>query len=234
MAAKRKPGPDGVVISTRALAEWGSAAAGWIRTQADHCLETVGEATRRASGSAKSALVGLVDLLPLKPDSPFSTRLLRHYVEATGEPYELGEIPEEWQVWIAGVTRARPGRHRSLNPYNSGLYDLRNSLGHFDVVITRQKDSKRTVYDIEDVYEFGYLRGDRNQRGRHGFPLGELGDSTRRMLEMMLPEAEYRNPGGFTEKWEMRSVGKETILYIPQEVLASEGRPFQVHGRFVR
>jgi len=154
-------------------------------------------------------------------------------VEETGDPYDLGTIPKEWQQWIVKATKAKPGRHPNLNPYNSEIYDLRNSLGHFDVVVTLEKGSRLKIYEIQDTYEFGYIKNDKSQKGRHGFPLGELSDSTLKALRSLLPTEEHQNPGGFRERWEIKKVGKETFLYIPQEVLASIGKPFKVHGKFV-
>ena len=66
--------------------------------------------------------------------------------------------------------------------------------------------------------------------GRHGFPIGEPSDRTLRILRTLLPSGEHQNPGGFKERWEIKKVGKETILFIPQEVLASIGKPYKVRG----
>jgi Protein of unknown function (DUF3396) len=49
-------------------------------------------------------------------------------------------------------TKGRPGKHSNLNPYNSGIYDLCNSLGHFDVVITERKGSRLKTYEIQDRF----------------------------------------------------------------------------------
>jgi hypothetical protein len=236
MGAKRRPGPDGSDTASYpdGLSQWSGVARGWVRTQVDRSAEAAKSFGQTALGTGKSTLLGILDLLPLKPDSPFSTRLLRHYVEGSGDAYELADIPEQWQNWIVTATKARPGRYPNLSPYNSGIYDLRNSLGHFNVVVTQQKNSTVRIYEIEDVYEFGFDLNDRNQRGRHGFPLGQLGENTAHMFEFALPPEEHWNPGGFKERWEVKKAGKETILYIPQEVLAQQGKPFKVHGKFLR
>jgi hypothetical protein len=48
----------------------------------------------------------------MKPESPVSTALLQHYVEGSGKPYELSEVPTAWKDWIVGILGRRPGRHR--------------------------------------------------------------------------------------------------------------------------
>jgi len=193
----------------------------------------VDRATSTAGGHARSVLLSIVDLLPVKPDSPFSTALLKHYVERSGEPYVLAQIPKAWQDWIVAATKGRVGRHRALNPYNSGLYDLRNSLGHFDVEVKANRDGTKTFL-ISDTYQFGAMANDSAQRGRHGFPVGELTSWQIEALKGLIPVDEYRNPGGFRERWEIKTVGKETILFIPQQYLAAQGTPFQVTGSFTR
>jgi hypothetical protein len=65
-----------------AVSGWSSAVGGWF----DRAGETV-------SGHAKSVLLSLVDWLPFKQASPFSTALLKHYVERSGDPYTLVDIP---------------------------------------------------------------------------------------------------------------------------------------------
>lgn len=185
------------------------------------------------SGHAKSVLLSLLDWLPFKQASPFSTAFLKHYVEYSGEPYTLANIPGEWQEWIIKATGGRPGMHRELNPYNSGLYDLRNSLGHFDVEVKANKDGTKT-YTISDIYQFGFTKNDKTQRGRHGFPIGNLNPLEVESFRHLLPNDEYTNPGGFKERWEIKSVGKETILFIPQQYLAQQGKPFKVTGGFTR
>jgi hypothetical protein len=232
VGAKRKPGP--LSASSDQSNDWTPVALGWMRTQADRASESVKAVAERVSATGKSTLLGILDLLPLKPDSPFSTKLLRHYVEGSGEAYELGEIPEQWQDWIVKATKAKVGRHQDLSPYNSGIYDLRNSLGHFTVTVSQPKNSKSKLYQIEDIYAFGFIRNDRDQRGRHGFPLGQLSETTTHTIQFLLPHTEHRNPGGFSEKWEIRKAGKETTLFIPQDVLAQQGKPFRVHGKFQR
>jgi hypothetical protein len=229
MGAKRKPGP--LSTSSDELSHWTRAAKGWVRTQADRATETVNALGQRFSCECKSLIIEILDLLPVKPDSPYTISLLRHYVEGSGAAYDLGEIPEDWQNWIIKATKGKPGKHSNLNPYNSGIFDLRHALGHFDVIVTVQKDDSR-LYEIQDTYQFGFTPHDRDQRGRHGFALGQLDENTIHVIEFVLPADEHRNPGGFKEKWEVKKVGKENILYIPQEVLAQNGKPFKVSGKF--
>src|SRR5262245_16652656 len=45
------------------------------------------------SGRMKSWTLALVDMLPVKPDSPNSTAFLRHYVEGSGDNYVIKDVP---------------------------------------------------------------------------------------------------------------------------------------------
>ena len=169
----------------------------------------------------------------MKPNSPKSTALLKHYVEKSGDLYRFDEIPSEWQDWIVKAIGKRPGIHRDLNPYNSNIFDLRNSLGHFDVKVTLLTTGK-AKYEILDVYQFGFIPNDKTQKGRHGFPLGELSEVQLKAARALLPSTDYHNPGGFNERWEIKAIGKETMILIPQQVLAEQGKPFKVEGSFER
>lgn len=192
-------------------------------------LEVAVRGGRLVPGAAKSLIMSLCGLL--KSDTPRSAEVLKHYVEGSGEPYELKDIPPEWQDWIVKQTGGRPGVHKELSPYNAGIMDLRNSLGHFDVRVTRNADGSKT-YEIADEYVFGYKENDTKQEGRHGFPVSE---SQRAMvLDVGLPTGTWKNPGGFEEGFEIKQVGKEYILYVPQQVLAENGKPFDVKGGFTR
>jgi len=185
-------------------------------------------------GHAESVLLSLLDWLPFKQSSPFSTALLKHYVERSGDAYTLATIPGAWQAWIIKATGGRPGMHRNLNPYNSGLYDLRNSLGHFDVEVKINNDGTKTYAISKDSYHFGFIPNDKTQRGRHGFPLGNLGEWETATIRDYLPQNEYMNPGGFKERWEIETVNNETILFIPQKFHAKKGTLFKVTGSFTR
>ncbi len=189
------------------------------------------------SGHLKSIAITTLDLIlslvPLKPDSPYSVALLKHYVEASGDPYELKDIPKDWQDWIVKATAGKIGLHRELSPYNSGIFDLRNSLGHFDVNVKLNQDGTKS-YAITKFYQFGFKKHDKAQTGRHGFPLGSHDSSKVDLLRKLLPTKQYLNPGGFKEGWEIRQQGKETILFIPQQVLVKEGKPYWVSGTFRR
>jgi hypothetical protein len=205
------------------LSDWGKKAGKWVSDVGDS-----------ATGHSKSLLLTVVDLLPLKEESPFSTALLKHYVERSGSVYELQNIPVPWQEWIARATAGRPGKHANLSPYNSGLFDLRNSLGHFDVEVKPGSTPKTKKYLIFDIYQFGFIPNDKAQRGRHGFPMGNVTGWKLDAARKLLPSTEYQNPGGFKEKWQIKVVGAETILFIPQQYLANQGKPFPVSGVFER
>ena len=226
-----RPGPIGITSPhaqnwrsnwKSEVSEWSSAVGDWFNRTG----ETV-------SGYGKSVLLSLVDWLPFKQASPFSTALLKHYVERNGNTYTLVNIPREWQDWIIKATNGRIGMHRELNPYNSGLFDLRNSLGHFNVDVKANKDKTKT-YIISDLYQFGFIQNDKTQRGQHGFPLGNLSQWEIATLRHLMSNDEYINPGGFKERWEIKKVGKETVLFIPQQYLAQQGRPFKITGSFTR
>ena len=210
---------------------------GRASTGADHWYNSaanwMSDATDRLTGYSKSVLLTILDVLPLKEDSPFSTALLKHYVERSGKPFQLENIPVEWQEWIVKATGKRLSVHKELNPYNSGLFDLRNSLGHFNVTVKLGQGEIRT-YVISDVYQFGFKKNDKGQTGRHGFPIGNPSAWQLAAARRLLPNKEYVNPGGFNEKWEIQTNGKETLLLIPQQFLAEQGKPFDVNGSFER
>jgi hypothetical protein len=192
------------------------------------------QANRPTSGikqSAKSVLLGLLNRLPFKPNSPISTALVRHYVEASGDPVSLKELPFPWQDLILKATHGRAGYYRDVSSYDVGLYDMQNALGHFDVGV-KAMGGGEMLYSIHDEYQFGFRKGDK--QARHGFPLGEMSDVTLSALGKMLPSDEYWNPGGFAEHWEISRIRGENILFIPQQFLAQQGVPFEVYASFRR
>ncbi len=236
MAGKRKAAPQCVTkghptVDKGTMCRQQSPTPGPVGTEPGGFWDRMGSTL---SGHGKSTLIWILDWIPFKPDSPYSTALLRHYVEGSGETYQLKEIPQPWQDWIVKVTKGKPGRHPNLDPYNSGLFDLRNSLGHFDVVVKKDRGSNLKTYHLSDTYQFGFKKNDRRQRGRHGFPCGDLDEGAIQAIRRLLPSGEYQNPGGFKERWEIKKVGKETILFIPQQFLAENGKPFKVEGSFTR
>ena len=170
---------------------------------------------------------------------PYSTALMKYYVQGNGEKFDLnqmGPIPDEWQVWIAKQTGGKVGKH-SLNPYNAKPFmpDLKNSLGHFDVVISATQGSSVKTYRVEKaLYKFGFKPHDTHHLGQHGFELPYMSDSEAKNLEDLLPTEKYHNPGGFSEKFELKKKMNRWTLYIPQQVLASVGKPFPVQGEFQR
>jgi hypothetical protein len=192
-------------------------------------FEVAVRGARFVPGVAKSFVISVASLL--KSDTPRSAEMLKHYVEGSGKPYELKDISKQWQDWIVKQTSGTPGVHKDLFPYNAGIGDLRNSLGHFDVAVTRNADGSRT-YEITDKYAFPPTEHDTEQKGRHGFPVTER--QREQILDVGLPTGTWRNPGGFDESFEIKKVGHEYILYIPQQVLAENGTPFEVKGSFTR
>lgn len=170
---------------------------------------------------------------------PYSTALMKYYVQGTGKPFDLnqmGPIPNEWQVWIASQTKGKVGKC-SLDPYHAKPFmpDLKNSLGYFDVVITATQASNVKTYKIQkDSYEFGFTPHDTKRTHQHGFELPFMNDSEAKNLEGLLPTGTYQNPGGFPEKFELKKVNGKWTVHIPQQVLATVGKPFPVYGEFER
>jgi hypothetical protein len=170
---------------------------------------------------------------------PYSTALMKYYVQGSGDPFDLnkmGPIPSDWQVWIEKQTGGKVGKH-SLNPYNAKPFmpDLKNSLGHFDVVIGATPSSSVKTYRIQkDSYKFGFKPHDTHHTGQHGFELPFMTDSEATNLRGLLPTRRYHNPGGFSEMFELKKVHGKWTLHIPQQVLANVGTPFPVYGEFKR
>lgn len=184
---------------------------------------------RTVGRMAKSMVLALLDRLPFKPDSRYSTALLRHYVEGSGDPVPLSELPRAWKDLIIRQTGRRVGKHKDVSSYDAGLYDMQNSLGHFDVEVVSMGGGEKQ-YKIHDEYKFGFRKGDR--QARHGFPLGNIGERSLSAVGAMLPAGTYRNPGGFEERWEIQRIRGENILFIPQQFLAQQGVPFEVFASF--
>lgn len=188
------------------------------------------DTVRGLRGNAESGLVAVVyivvsNLANLKAE--WTVALFRHYVGASGASFEIDPVPQDWQEWIIGRVGRRPGR-RVLKPYNSGIFDLRNGLGHFENTVTVGGGS--TVYQLNDRYVFGDVY---TARDRHGFPVDALSPSQRSTLKRLLPDKVYKGRRtGFEERFELKKVGREHILYIPQPVLEDHGVPFLVTGRF--
>lgn len=184
----------------------------------------------QASQYGKSFLIRLFDAIPFKKNSPLSTALIRHYVEGSGEPVSLADVPKDWQDLVVRQTHGRAGKYRGLSSYDQGVYDMQNALGHFDVDVTPMGNGEN-LYSISDYYVFGYKKNDR--QSRHGFPL-DLSERMQSIVKSMLPTQTYQNPGGFEEKWEIKKVKNETILFIPQQFLEQNGVPFEVRASFRR
>jgi len=191
--------------------------------------------TDYTGGQARSIVLTMIEALQIKPNSPFSTALLKHYLKRSGTQLNLAdvaEIPIEWKDFIVKTTKGQMGSH-NITPYNSGIFDLRNSLGHFDVKVTMAPNNG-THYAISDYYAFGFFKNDSAKKGRHGFPLGNIQKDQISLLRALLPDENYCNPGGFYESWEVRETGSETILYIPQAYLANVGKSYYVVGSFIQ
>ena len=171
----------------------------------------------------------------------FAMALFRHYLEGSGESCnlnEVGAIPENWQTWIVKATTGKRLRQSlPLNPYNAKppIRDLKNALGHFEVVVTPKEGSGAKIYDIEKKsYYFAFKPHDTGRTGQHGLELESMGDDDIRQLKTWLPTRQYQNPGGFSEGFEISRVHGVWTLFIPYQVLVEAGKPFRVYGRFER
>lgn len=188
--------------------------------------------TRRAASEPFQMIDRVASVTGFKERSPYAAEFFNHYLSGGGSDVNT-DFPQEWQDWVIAQTRGRPAGTYELSPYDSGIYDLRNTMGHFKVTVRQEQDGTRT-YDCTDIYDFGYYSQDRSQRGRHGFGLGNLADGTVSTLNRFLPSTEYQNPGGFTERVEIKTLGGETYLLIPRELLRQQGTPFNVRSTFRR
>jgi hypothetical protein len=189
-------------------------------------------------GVMKSGLVWVAN--KCKMHQPFSAGFLQHYLEGSGKPLDVsdvGPIPEQWQEWIAKKTKGVPGRHH-LDPYHSVplITDMKNSLGHFDVIVSQSPDSSKKIYEIEKrEYHFGFKPHDKGHTGQHGFELQHWSEHEVKEAQYFLPVEKFHNPGGFSEKFEIRKDHQHHwVLFVPQQVAAQAGKPFAVHGRFER
>jgi hypothetical protein len=187
--------------------------------------------------AVKSTLVWIGN--KCKMQQPFSAGLLQHYLEGTGTQLDLsdiGPVPDLWQEFIVKETKGTLGRHH-LDPYHSKplITDMKNSLGHFDVIVSAKADSTQKIYLIEKKqYHFGFKPHDRRHTGQHGFELQNWSDRDVEEARYFLPVQKFHNPGGFSEKFEIRKVHHHWVLFIPQEIASQAGKPFAVHGRFER
>jgi RHS repeat-associated protein len=180
------------------------------------------------AGETKGLAVGVARLLA-GSDRQNASKLFQHYVQGTGTPYQLSEIPRQWQDWIVRDTHGKPGLHH-MNPYDKGMYDLQNTLGHFDVNVVKNKDGSKT-YNLSDYYDFP---APSSERERHGFGVSDLKGWKLFAVMGMLPWTVYQATTGLRERWEIKKVGKEMVLFIPQPWLKSQGRSFRVKGGFLR
>lgn len=156
-----------------------------------------------------------------------SIDFLKHYTYGRGAAYQL-EVPLTWQQAITARYK-KPGHYREVSPYNWGMKDIQNSLGHFDLKVV--KNSNQTLaYFITDEYKFP---APKNQRQRHGFQVPGLTDDRAAYIRThLLPADVYTNRNGFKEKWELVKIQHEWTLFIPQPFLDDYGVNFKVSGNF--
>ncbi len=193
----------------------------------DWVAEQIRSAAGRAMSAAVAAAEPIFELLTGNQVA-MSAALLRHYLEGTEEEYKLSPVPEDWQRWIVQDINARPVQDwYEMNPYNTGLYDLRNSLGKFYVQVRRSPAG--STYIIHNPYAFGFVKGQ-----RHGFPLGHLSDENIELIRKHMPSIEFNDPTGGTERFEIRRLDSENTLLVPWLALNIVGKAFRVKGEFKR
>jgi len=202
-------------------------------------------------GWGKSAIVAFVKtLMKLRGDDlSMQAVLFQHYVGGSGETFDLNSfspIPERWQVWIENVTHGEIGIHAGINgesAQSAGLDDLSDSLGHFTVVVTQNPASGLKTYDIrkegKERYQFGLNAHDPQRRHRHGFRIHLDDNDISKIRSHFMPTRVYDyGRAKFDEQFrivkEVHQRKVKWVVYVPWQVLASAGTPFNVHGRFER
>ncbi len=171
-----------------------------------------------------------LNTLGFKQESPFASDFFTHYLAGRGDSLKV-DIPGEWKDWIISEVGDKTGTFR-LNPYDSEIFDLKNSLGYFDVEVLENEDGSK-IFKLHDKYEFAFAKNDLSEKGRHGFSVGELDEETiKKLNEKFLPKRTFANPGGFEERFEIKTIGDKTYFFIPQEWLDENGYPYTIEGEF--
>ena len=189
----------------------------------------VGEGKELAVTTLDSALVAV----GFKPYGAEMRTTIQHYVEGTGEPLDIGEIPQEFVDVIMEQTGGNPGTYE-INPYTTRDYAVTHAFGHFYVSIPEEGS---TGY-MTDYYDFSMGSHSVAQGGAHGFQVASMPDEAVYVANNhVLPSTEFKSTGGKEiERVELTNVqvGDEqrTILFIPSEVLDKAGKPYQIRGTF--
>ena len=160
----------------------------------------------------------------------------RYFISDGKTPYELTEIPADWQDWIVKqLKNKKDGKQHPLSPYNDGPADLRETLGGFNVEIIKNSDGTRT-YKISDTYNFEFTPEEIKKKTQHGRVVEWMGPTTIRYMNNYLATlGEYDYPDGKTkEKFEIKKLAKGNTLILPQKWLLENGLPFPVKGEFTR
>ena len=189
-----------------------------VRDFLDEAVEYTKETPKWVTWLVLSAL----QLAGVKSDAPSTIRFFKHYLSEEGEDLDLDPVPPLWQDEIGKRYKGRSGKLK-VNPYNWGVFDIQNTLGHFDLMITREKDGS-TSYEIEDYYQFPY-KDDAGKIIRHGF---EVDAEQAQTLRSRLPTRVYK----YDQKFEIVKLGKKTYFYLPTEWLQQNGTAFKVKGKF--
>jgi hypothetical protein len=185
-------------------------------------LEEAVDVSEQTPEQMKWLILTILEQAGVKSDAPNTIKLFKHYLCSEGERLELDPVPLSWQEEIIKRYGGRQGKSK-VDPYNWGVFDLQNSLGHFDLTIHLEPDGSRT-YLVEDYYHFPYTN-DKGKPIRHGF---EIDAQSAQRLKNWLPTRVYRR----NQKFEIVKLGTKTYLYLPTEWLQKNGTPFTVCGAF--
>jgi hypothetical protein len=177
-------------------------------------------------------VAGCVEWFGLE-DYDISADLLRHYMSGRGAEYQL-DMPQDWAEKIASKYKKK-GTRRDVSSYDWGIPDMKNSLGHFDLTIDDIAGGGK-LYTVTDKYYFPYKPKDKWEQGRHGFEVdffGLLPAAVQQQTNAALAAlGTWKNPGGFSEKFEVKKIDNKWTFMIPQQFLADHGVDFDLRSSF--
>jgi hypothetical protein len=227
--------------------EEATAAPGWAAQVGDWLFPPT-EGEKNDTGASPGAIerwlawagVGMADLIAGAvswlglEDYDISADLLRHYMSGRGEEYQL-DMPQEWAEKIASKYK-KVGTWKDVSSYTWEIPDMKNSLGHFDLT-TKEIAGGGKLYLVTDKYHFPYKPKDKWEQGRHGFEVAFFAmlpkEAQAKINEALAQLGTWQNPGGFTEKFEVKKIGGNWTFMIPQQFLADHGVDYSIKSSFL-